>query len=157
MLRCRYSQPVITFLNNPKDGGTTLFRNVCIYIPIYKASHCRRLESSVIVIFISWPLALHGFTPNKTFPPQAWILSLLPHWHRLVRYVKTTNGGTKKTKKKKSKVYDCSCYTGILSDSTSPVSPKSSQSDAKYKCSTPFIATCPVAWNILQEISFSQT
>ena len=99
MLRCRYPQPVITFLNNPKDGGTTLFRNVCIYVPIYKASHCRRMESSVIIIFISCPLALHGFTPNKTFPPQAWILSLLPHWHRVVRYVKTTNGGTRKTKK----------------------------------------------------------
>ena len=156
MLRCRYPQPVITFLNNPKDGGTTLFRNICIYIPIYKASHCRRLESSVIIIFISWPLALHGFTPNKTFPPQAWILSLLPHWHRGVRYVKTTNGGTRKTKKFWS-VWLHVTLVYLLTDSTSPVSPKSSQSDAKYKCSTPFIATCPVAWNILQEFSSSQT
>jgi len=98
VLSCRYPLPVITFLNNPKDGGNTLFGHVFTYITIYKALHCRRLESSVF-IFISWPLGLHGFTTNKTLPPQDWILSLLPNWHRVVRYVKTTNGGTRKTKK----------------------------------------------------------
>lgn len=72
---------------------TNLLQNVSTYIPNY----CRRLESSV-TIFICWSLGLLRFTPNKTFPPQAWILSLLPSWHRQVRYVKITNAGTRKTK-----------------------------------------------------------
>jgi hypothetical protein len=45
---------------------------------------------------------------------------------------------------------------GILTNLTLPVSSKSSQSNAKKKRCTPFVAPSPIAWNILEEFSMSK-